>query len=50
MNSLKDEDKAKHFRDLIEQGMKQGKRDYDANPNVENWHYCSMTPFPEWIF
>ena len=36
MNSLKDEDKAKHFRDLIEQGMKQGKRDYDANPNVEN--------------
>jgi len=33
MNSLKDEDKAKHYRDLVEEGMKQGKRDYDANPS-----------------
>jgi len=32
MDSMKDEDKAKHFHDLVEEGMKQGKRDYDANP------------------
>jgi DnaJ family protein C protein 8 len=31
MNSLKDEAKAKYFRDLVEQGMKQGKKDYE-NP------------------
>jgi DnaJ family protein C protein 8 len=35
MNSLKDEDKAKHFRDLIDEGMKQGKRDYEGNPHQQ---------------
>lgn len=28
MNALKDEDKARHVRDLVEQGFKQGKKDY----------------------
>ncbi len=36
MNSLKDEDKAKHYRDLVEQGMKQGKRDFDAAATAMN--------------
>jgi len=40
MNSLKDEDKAKHLRDLVEEGMKQGKRDYDANPSSSTLKSC----------
>jgi len=40
MNSLKDEDKAKHYRDLVEEGMKQGKRDYDANPSNTTLTSC----------
>ena len=40
MNSLKDEDKAKHLRDLVEEGMKQGKRDYDANPSKTTLKGC----------
>jgi tetratricopeptide (TPR) repeat protein len=31
MNSLKDETKAKYFKDLVEEGMKQGKKDYETN-------------------
>ncbi len=34
MNSLKDETKAKHFVDLVEEGMKQGKRDYNTSSNA----------------
>lgn len=40
MNSLKDEDKAKHFRDLVEQGMKQGQRDFDADSSAGTLKSC----------
>lgn len=41
MNSLKDEAKAKYFRDLVDQGMKQGKRDYTSNrPNKDTLEQC----------
>ena len=35
MNTLTDEAKAKHTRDLIEQGLKQGKRDYAGSEPTE---------------
>lgn len=40
MNALKDEDKAKHFKDLVEQGMKQGQRDFDTDPNTGTLKIC----------
>ena len=36
INTLKDEDKRKHNVDLIEQGMKQGKRDYEIAQNTNS--------------
>lgn len=32
--------KAKHFRDLVDQGMKQGQRDFDADPSAGTLKSC----------
>jgi Putative Zn-dependent protease, contains TPR repeats len=41
MNSLKDETKAKYFKELVEQGLKQGKKDYENHkPNHSSLEQC----------
>ena len=40
MNLLKDETKACHMTDLIEEGRKQGKREYDTSKAKSKVSYC----------